>query len=194
MLEIRPKGRNMRSHHLVHLLTITLIAGCTTPQTPQAPSTPASTAASPAAVQPAGNMAQLMRGIFFPASNVVFAAQNENPENVKPAADPSTAINPLESSFGKWQAVENAGIALSESANLLSIPGRKCQNGKDVPINNPDWPMLVQGLREAGMTVYKAAQSKNQDNILMAADTMATACAACHDKYREKPNLADRCM
>ena len=30
--------------------------------------------------------------------------------------------------------------------------------------------MLVQGLRDAGMTVYKAAQSKNQDNIVMAAD------------------------
>ncbi len=135
-----------------------------------------------------------MRGILFPASNVVFAAQNENPEDVKPADDPSTAVNPLQGSFGKWQAVENAGIALTESANLLTIPGRKCQNGRDVPINNPDWPMLVQGLRDAGMAVYKAAQSKNQDNIVMVSDTMTNACAACHDKYREKPNLADRCM
>jgi cytochrome c556 len=43
------------------------------------------------------------------------------------------------------------------------------------------------------MKAYKAAQSKNQDNILDAADAVATACANCHDKYREKPNLADRC-
>jgi hypothetical protein len=193
MLEIRLKGFNMRRRDLVLLLliwTITLTAGCAGPQPPAAPATPA---AAPA-VQVEGNMAQLMRGTLFPASNIVFAAQDQNPEDVKPADDPSTAVNPLQSTFGKWQAVENAGISLSESANLLSIPGRKCQNGRDVPINNPDWPMLVQGLRDAGMTVYKAAQSKNQDNILMAADTMATACAACHDKYREKPNLADRCM
>ncbi len=38
------------------------------------------------------------------------------------------------------------------------------------------------------MTAYKAAQSKNQDNILM-----ATACSNCHDKYREKTDPADRC-
>jgi cytochrome c556 len=43
------------------------------------------------------------------------------------------------------------------------------------------------------MKAYKAAQSKNQDNILDAADAVATACSNCHDKYREKPNLADRC-
>jgi hypothetical protein len=191
MLEISPKELNMPSRYRVFVLLIwiSFAAGCATPQAPPAPSTPSTPAA-----QVGGNMAQLMRGILFPASNVIFAAQNENPDAVKPADDPSTAVNPLQSSFGKWQAVENAAIALSESANLLTIPGRKCQNGRDVPMNNADWPMLVQGLRDAGMTVYKAAQSKNQDNIVMAAESMTTACAACHDKYREKPNLADRCM
>jgi hypothetical protein len=172
---------------------LTIVPACTPSQPGSPPPTPTGTPAASAA-QVHGNLAQVMRGILFPASNVIFASQDKNPDEVKPAADPSTAINPLESTFGKWQAVENAGIALSESANLLIIPGRKCQNGRDVPINNPDWPMLVQGLRDAGMTVYKAAQSKNQDNIVMAADSMTTACAACHDKYREKPNLADRCM
>jgi len=178
---------------VLYFAILTIVPACTPSQPGSPPPTPTGTAAASAA-QVEGNLAQVMRGILFPASNVVFASQDKNPDEVKPAADPSTAINPLESTFGKWQAVENAGIALSESANLLIIPGRKCQNGRDVPINNPDWPMLVQGLRDAGMTVYKAAQSKNQDNIVMAADSMTTACAACHDKYREKPNLADRCM
>jgi cytochrome c556 len=62
-----------------------------------------------------------------------------------------------------------------------------------VPVNNADWPKLVQGLRDAGIAAYKAAQSKNQDKILDAADVMTTACANCHDKYREKPTPADRC-
>jgi len=139
------------------------------------------------------NLGQLMKGILYPNSNVIFAAQDQNPADVKPAQDPSTAVNPLASSYGKWEAVENSAMALVEAANLLILPGRKCANGLPVPIQNPDWPKLVQGLREAGLTAYKAAQSKNQDNILMAADTMTTACANCHDKYREKPNLADRC-
>jgi hypothetical protein len=43
------------------------------------------------------------------------------------------------------------------------------------------------------MVAYKAAQSKNRDNILMAADTLTTACANCHNVYPEKANLAQRC-
>jgi cytochrome c556 len=43
------------------------------------------------------------------------------------------------------------------------------------------------------MKGYQAAQAKSQEKIVDAADTMTTACANCHDKYREKPNLADRC-
>ena len=175
----------MRMRSVVVCLLCTIFLGCAGQQ--QAP------AAAPTS-EVHGNLAQVMKGILFPASNVIFAAQNNNPADVKPADDPSTATNPLASSYGNWQAVENAGIALSEAANLLSIPGRKCQNGKDVPMNNADWPMFVQGLRDAGMTAYKAAQSKNQDNILTASDAMTTACAACHDKYREKPTIADRCM
>lgn len=149
-------------------------------------------AASPARQSPA-TLAQLMKGILYPNSNVIFFAQSDNPADVPQAKDPATAVNPLASSYGKWEAVENSALALVEAANLLTIPGRKCSNGLPVPINNPDWPKLVQGLRDAGMTAYKAAQSKNQDKILDAADVMTTACANCHDKYREKPTLADRC-
>jgi len=145
------------------------------------------------AAAPQATLAQLMKGILYPNSNVIFAAQNENPANYPPAKDPSSSPDPLASSYGKWEAVENSGLALVEAANLLSTPGRKCSNGRDVPIKNADWPKLVQGLRDAGMIAYKAGQSKNQDNVLDASDKMTTACANCHDKYREKPNLADRC-
>ena len=149
-------------------------------------------AAAPASRNPA-TLAQLMKGILFPSANVVFFAQSDNPNDVPPAKDPALAVNPLASSYGKWEAVENAGLAITEAANLLTVPGRKCSNGLPVPVTNADWPKLVQGLRDAGMVAYKAAQSKNQDKILDAADVLTTACANCHDKYREKPALADRC-
>jgi hypothetical protein len=137
----------------------------------------------------------LMRGVLYPASNVVFSAQTDNPAEVKfvPGQDPSMATDPLVSTFGGWQAVENAALALTESANLLLIPGRNCANGLPVPMNNPDWPKFVQELRDAARKAYKAAQSKNQDNMVEAADTLAAACAGCHRKWREKPRLADRC-
>jgi hypothetical protein len=145
------------------------------------------------APQVEATLAQLMKGILFPNSNVVFFAQSENPANVPPAKDPSTATDPLADTYGKWEAVENSALALAESANLLTIPGRKCSNGLPAPIGNADWPKFVQGLRDAGMKAYQAAKAKDMDKILDAADAMTTACANCHEKYREKPTLADRC-
>jgi hypothetical protein len=132
-----------------------------------------------------GNLLQLMRGVMYPASNVVFAAQ-EDPAAIKQADDPSTSPNPLSSTYGGWLAVENAGIALAESANLLTIPGRLCSNGKPVPMQNADWAGFVQGLRDGGMAVNKAAKTKNLDTLLEAVDTMTVSCSNCHDVYREK--------
>jgi hypothetical protein len=145
------------------------------------------------APQAEATLAQLMKGILFPNSNVIFFAQSDDPAKVPPAKDPSVATDPLANTYGKWEAVENSGLALAEAANLLTIPGRKCSNGLPVPMGNADWPKFVQGLREAGMKAYKAAQSKDMDKVLDAADTMTSACANCHEKYREKPTLADRC-
>jgi hypothetical protein len=147
-------------------------------------------------------LGQVMRGIIFPASNVIFSAQKENPADVTPAKDPSGATDPLYGSYGKWEAVENSALAIAEAANLLILPGRKCLNGRDVPVKSPDWPELVQRLREAAMTAYGAAQSKNQTKMVDAAATLNAACASCHDRYRvsndllprvEKANFADRC-
>jgi hypothetical protein len=153
---------------------------------------PAGGGAAPAqAAQVHGNLAQVMRGILYPASNIVFFAQSEDPTAVKAEGDASISPNPLSSSYGGWEAVSNAGIALAEAANLLIIPGRMCMNGKPAPIENADWQMWVQGLRDAGMVAFKAGQARTMDAVLEAADVMSTACQNCHDKYREVP---ERCM
>ena len=176
------------------LLMATILVGAAYAQAPAAAPKPAA-AAKPTAggAYVNANLAQLMKGIFYPNSNVIFAAQDVNPNDVKPAKDPSTAPNPLESAYGKWEAVENAGLALADAANLLTLPGRKCSNGLPTPLRNADWPKLVAGLRTAGLQVYAAAKAKDQDKILEVAETMTTACSNCHDKYREKPAPAQRC-
>jgi hypothetical protein len=164
-----------------------LTASCTQPPAGQPP------ADQPAAqtAQVHGNLVQVMRGILYPASNVIFFAQSADPTGVKTDGDASISPNPLSSSYGGWEAVSNAGIALAESANLLIIPGRMCMNGKPAPIQNADWQMWVRGLRDAGMVAYKAGQAKSMDAVLEAADVMSTACQNCHDKYREVP---ERCV
>ncbi len=159
---------------------------------PKAP--PASAKAAAPTPQVYANLAQLMRGIMFPNSNVIFFAQDKNPADVKIAGDGSASTDPLSGTFGGWAAVENSSLALAEAANLLTIPGRVCSNGRAVPVKNADWLKFVQGLREAGIATYKAAQSKSNEKMLDAADVVTTACSNCHDRYREKPaGVADRC-
>jgi hypothetical protein len=140
------------------------------------------------------NMLQVMRAVLYPASNVIFTAQSDDPATFKPATRPSTSSDPLTSAYGGWEAVENSGLALAEAANLLIVPGRTCANGKPAPIQNADWQLWVQELREAGMAAYKAAQTKSQDAILEAAAVVADACLHCHVKYRQVPGgMPNRC-
>src|SRR6185312_15709973 len=106
-------------------------------------------AASPAPVAYA-NLNQLMRGVFYPAANVVFFPQFENPGDVKQDLDPSLSTDPLKATFGQWQAVENAALALAESTNLLLIP-RMCSTGVPAPTTDPEWAKFVNEVRDAAM-------------------------------------------
>ena len=141
------------------------------------------------------NLNQLMRGVFYPAANVVFFAQAENPGDVKPVPgdDPSMATDPLRSTFGGWVAIENAALALAESANLLLVPGRICSNGEPAPLKDPAWATFVQAVRDAGMKAYKAAQAKDQDKMIDISETLSAACAGCHRKWRDRRTPDNRC-
>ena len=191
----------MRWRRMAFLLIVvtaasTIFSGIADGQTPPRDTQAAAAKATTArAAQVQANLAQLMRGILLPNSNVIFFAQSNNPAEVKAAPDPSSATDPLASTYGGWAAVENSALALSETARLLTVAGRVCSNGRPVPLSNPDWSKFVQALRAAGITAYKAAQTKNQDKMLDAADVVTTACTNCHNRYREKPGgVADRCM
>jgi len=156
------------------------------------------TAQTPSANPPQeihANLNQLMRGVLYPAANVVFFAQDENPGDVKPVPgrDPSMATDPLTSTFGGWQAIENAALALAESANLLNISGRTCSNGVAVPTKDPAWAAFVQQVRDASMKSYKAAQAKDQDKIIEIADELSTSCSGCHRKFRDRKTPENRC-
>lgn len=142
-------------------------------------------AGAPASTGTPATVLQVMRGILYPSSNVVFSAQADDPAAVKKATDPSTATDPLGSTYGGWEAVANSAIALKESARLLEVP-RSCSNGKPAPIQTATWKKGLTLLREAGDASYKAAQAKNMDQIVDAAEKVTTACATCHDPYREK--------
>lgn len=135
-----------------------------------------------------------MRGVVYPAANVVFYPQFEDPGVPKPAPgnDPAMATDPLVSVFGGWEAIENASLALTESANLLLVPGRVCSNGAPAPITDPDWSMFVLELRDVGLQAYAAAKAKDRDRMIELSNAVSDACAHCHRKWRPKV-VENRC-
>ena len=155
----------------------------------------AQTPSTNAAQEVHADLNQLMRGVLYPAANVVFSAQADNPADAKPVpgTDPSMATDPLTSTFGGWQAIENASLALAESANLLSIPGRLCANGAPVPVKDPAWVTFVQQVRDVSMQAYKAAQAKDQNKMIAISEPLSAACAGCHRKWRDRRTPANHC-
>ena len=154
---------------------------------------PAARPAAQVAASPAvGTLLQVMRGILFHSSNLIFTTQSEDPSNPKTPLLASSGI--YARVYSGWQVVENAAVALAESADLLMKPGRLCSNGRPVPLDRADYRQFVQGLRAAGQTALKAAQSKNMDNMIEASGTVSEACENCHNVYREKADLKNRCM
>jgi hypothetical protein len=175
------------------LLTSVVIASCGGTQ----PEPGADTVEGPS-YQSYANLAQMMQAIPFPASNIIFDSSAEDPEEVKKrmAEDKgggSGAVASYASVYAGWLQVENAALALSETANLLLVPGRMCRNGKPAPSGDAAYQMFVQQLADAGMETYKAALSKELDEMLIAGGTVTEACAACHEAYRDTDDEADRC-
>ena len=171
------------------VLTLSLVlAACGLSLTAQTPPTNA-------AQQVHADLNQLMRGVLYPAANVVFSAQADNPGEVKsiPGNDPSMSTDPLTSTFGGWQAIENAALALAESASLLSIPERRCSNGAPVPTKDPAWAMFAQDLRDVSMKAYGAARAKDQGKMIEISETLSAACAGCHRKWRDRKAPDNRC-
>lgn len=175
----------------MRLLTVTVFAlflvSCSSAPAPA----PAPAAPAAAAPQLKGSLNQVMRGILFPNSNIIFDAQSNDPgvakkeDAGKPGGGSGGATSAFSGVYGGWEAVENASVALGEAANLVSLPGRKCANGKDVPLNDPTFQKGLAALRAVSDESLKVAKAKNMDGMLDVADKVTMACSTCHDVYRD---------
>jgi cytochrome c553 len=159
----------------------------------QAP--PARPAAARPAAPPTGTLAQIMRGIYFPNANLIFDVQQNDPAAPKKKADSGSSTDTYASAYSGWEMVENAAIALTDGVDLILKPGRTCQNGKPVPIDQPDFQKFAREMREAGRVALQAARTRNQEKTSDATNNIADACANCHEVYRDKgpADSAARC-
>jgi mono/diheme cytochrome c family protein len=160
---------------------------------------PATGGPSPAASIPlfpaVGNLNQVMRGILFPSSNVLFDVQTQDPGAQKPGAraDAATTTGRYGGVYDAWTVVDAAAISLAEVGPLLMTPGRRCENGKPVPVDRSDWQRYVQGLVDVGRAAYRAAQTRSQASVAEVTSAISDACASCHRVYRDSPSAALRC-
>ena len=154
------------------------------------PATASTTAPSPSG--PAGNLTQLMRGIMFPNSNILFTVQTHDPAEKKKIGDTAAADGGFNWSmwgsdlYTGWEIVDYAAIALADSAPLLLTPGRRCENGKPVPVNDPDWIRFTNEMAEVGKAAYRASQARSQQRVSDLSGDVADSCLHCHQVFRDK--------
>jgi mono/diheme cytochrome c family protein len=147
--------------------------------------------AGPAPAFPAtGNLSQLMRGIMFPNSNIIFTVQTNDPGAKKKAGTSGTTGGFNWTMWGSdlysgWEIVDYAGIALAESAPLMLTPGRRCENGKPVPVDDPDWIKYTKEMAEVGRAAYRASQTRDQEKVSEISGDIADACLHCHQVFRD---------
>ena len=176
---------------LLLLLFAVAVSGQAKPHTP-APSSP------PRASKPDGDLAQLMRGILFPNSNLLFDVQQNDPgAPTKPdAAASGGASSAYANVYSGWQVVEGAAVALEESADLILKGGRLCSNGKPAPVARADYVKFAAALRDTSRKALVAAVAKDQMKLSDITNDLADACSMCHEKYRDKgpAGSPERCL
>jgi cytochrome c2 len=150
----------------------------------------AAAAAPPLSLPPAGNVGQVMRGILFPSANLLFSTQSIDPGSKKPAANAAALSGAVDwltwggNVYRGWEMVDYAAISIAESAKLMLTPGRRCENGKPVPVTDPDWIKFTQQLADAGNAAYRASQTRNQEAASDSTNQLNDSCMSCHRVFR----------
>jgi mono/diheme cytochrome c family protein len=147
---------------------------------------PASATSGTATSAPSANLAQLMRAVTFPNANILFNVQVKDPATDKPAMPvPFDYVLWGSTVYYGWQTVDQAALTLVETTPLFLVPGRRCENGKPVPVDRADWKQYTAALVDIGKAAYKAAQSRNVEAVNKIAEQLNETCANCHKVYRD---------
>lgn len=105
-------------------------------------------------------MKQLMVDLVYPASNdLLLSIYRGGPQDEN-----------------EWAAVRRSAVTLTESGNLLMMPGRARDGGR--------WMSSVKMLVDAGTAASKSAQAKDLQALAAVAGPLDASCRTCHQQYR----------
>jgi hypothetical protein len=191
----------MRTVHWILLVTISLFVGSVViaQQPGTAVSKPA--AAKPVKLKPAASKApaastarplpeytfkQLMDSMVDPMADVIWDA-------VSTSLTDKGRVEKRPSTPEEWQKILDAAVMLSESANLLTIPGRTRAYGGPIPAKaRADFAREARALQLLADKAVKAAQEKNADAIYEIGEPIDTQCDNCHVKYYDLTQFAKK--
>jgi mono/diheme cytochrome c family protein len=154
------------------------------------PAAPQATATA-ARYMPTGTLNQLMRGVFFPNSNLLFTVQTRDPAAPVPPPDPAakgagfSVFEWGQGIYTGWPVIENAAAAIADASPWMLSPGLRCENGRLAPVTEPDWIRFTDQMVAVARRGYRLAQTRNQEALSEWTGDLSDACAACHGVYRD---------
>jgi len=85
----------------------------------------------------------------------------------------------------EWQVIDEHALQLQAAATLVSLGGTgKADKGW---VTSPAWQDWARKLQDAGVTVKRAVDTKNQMALRSAGDALVDTCEGCHKQF--KPDL-----
>ena len=97
--------------------------------------------------------------IIYPTSDALFYVESRTP-----------------ATEAEWTALEGQALMLTESANLLMMPGR----ARD----QKQWMADAKLMLDAGEAALKAVKAKNVEGVSAVSDQLLESCTSCHKHYR----------
>lgn len=119
----------------------------------------AQAASTPPPMRNVGSMSDLMVKIIYPTSDALFYIESRTP-----------------STEAEWNTLEGQALMLTESANLLMMPGR----ARD----QKQWMADAKLMLDAGAAALKAVKTKNVEGVSAVSDQLLESCTTCHKHYR----------
>jgi hypothetical protein len=181
----------MKFANILSVALIALLTGCS--QKPQPPAK-----AAPAGPVAAASIQEIMKAVIEPASNGVWKL----PDSI---GDPASKASASQKD-ADWLAVRHAAVTLSESANLLVMPGRKTvaaggkiqDEGQAGNLPSAEIQKLIESdpaafaryakaLQDATLQTMSAIDARNADALIDKGGKIDEACEACHLKYWYPP-------
>lgn len=117
--------------------------------------------------EPVTNVHQTMAWIVYPMADLIWDSAGtiitaQGSKELAPTTDEG------------WAEVVRAAAILTESGNLLMMPGRAAGD---------DWIRYSQGLVKTGKLALQAAQAQDSDALFDAGGEIYQVCKSCHEQY-----------